>query len=155
MKLEAPALGEDGRITQRFVHKAIGGENRSLPFRWSDAPPETQSFALSIVDPHPMANNLVHWLVINISAGTGEIRGGASGGGMPPGSSELRNGFGEAAYTGPKPPPGSGEQNYVCTLYALDVSQVEVTGGTTLEAFQGALEGHVLAQAQVIGKFGH
>ena len=154
MNFESPAFSDGGRINQPFVCRASGGQNRSLPFQWGDAPTGTRSFALSMVDPHPMANNLVHWLVINIPGTVNALRGGASRKEMPPGAGELRNGFGQDGYEGPQPPRGSGENSYTCRLYALDVPQVQVTGGTTLEAFEGALEGHVLETAQVIGFYG-
>ena len=108
MRLESD-FADGGRILTPFVMRAAGGQNRSLPFQWHDAPEGTRSFALSIVDPHPVANNWVHWLVIDIPAETGELRGGASGREMPPGARELRNGFGQAGYGGPQPPPGSGD----------------------------------------------
>ena len=154
MEFTSPALSDEGHIHDPFVCRALGGQNRSLPFQWGAAPEGTRSFALSIVDPHPMANNLVHWLVVDIPAGVDALRGGVSGKEMPPGARELRNGFGHNAYEGPQPPRGSGENSYVCTLYALNAPQVEVTGGTSLEAFEGALEGRVLETAQVVGNYG-
>jgi len=153
MQLSSSAFADGGAIPLPFAMPGAGGSNRSLPFAWSDEPAGTRSFALSLVDPHPVANNWVHWLVLNLPASVHALTGGASGGKMPPGCQELRNGFGQARYGGPQPPPGSGQHPYVSTLYALDVERVKVTAGTTLEAFQGALRGHILAQAQITGTF--
>ncbi|HEX9841411.1 MAG TPA: YbhB/YbcL family Raf kinase inhibitor-like protein [bacterium] len=154
MKLESSAFSDGAAIPAPFAMPAAGGSNRSLPFAWSEEPPGTRSFALSIVDPHPVANNWVHWLVVNIPADVHALAGGASGGKMPPGCQELRNGFGQAAYGGPQPPPGSGQHPYVCTLFALDVATIQVTGGTTLEAFHGALHRHIIDKAELTGLFG-
>lgn len=153
MMFESSAFADGGTIPAPFATPAAGGSNRSLPFQWSGEPDGTRSFALSIVDPHPVANNWVHWLVVNIPADVHALAGGASGHAMPPGAQELRNGFGRNGYGGPQPPPGSGRHPYVCTLYALDAERVQVTGGTTLEAFRAALRGHVLAEAQTTGHF--
>ena len=153
MNFTSSAFAEGGPIPAAFAMPGAGGSNRSLPFQWSDEPPGTRSFALSVVDPHPVANNWVHWLVIDLPASAHALAGGASGARMPPGCQELRNGFGQPRYGGPQPPPGSGPHPYVCTLYALDAEHVQVTGGTTLEAFQGALQGHILAQARITGTF--
>jgi Raf kinase inhibitor-like YbhB/YbcL family protein len=153
MHFTSSAFEDGGTIPTPFAMPGVGGSNRSLPFEWGDEPAGTLSYALSIVDPHPVANNWVHWLVIDLPGSLHGLTGGASGGKMPPGCTELRNGFGQARYGGPQPPPGSGKHPYVCTLYALDVAHVKVTAGTTLEAFQGALKDHILAQAQITGTF--
>ncbi|HKI99349.1 MAG TPA: YbhB/YbcL family Raf kinase inhibitor-like protein [bacterium] len=153
MNFESSAFTEEGAIPAAFAMPAAGGTNRSLPFHWSDEPAGTRSFALSIVDPHPVANNWVHWLVVNIPADVHALAGGASGSKMPPGCQELRNGFGQAGYGGPQPPPGSGRHPYVCTLFALDVERVLVTGGTSLEAFHAAMHGHIIDKAEITGTY--
>jgi phosphatidylethanolamine-binding protein (PEBP) family uncharacterized protein len=50
---------------------------------WKNAPAGTKSFALSIVDPHPVAQNWVHWFVINIPPNVTAIEEGASTKKMP------------------------------------------------------------------------
>jgi len=153
MKITSPAFEEDARIPDRFVMKAAGGMNISLPLRWENAPAGTKSFALSITDPHPVAKNWVHWLAINIPAVIAELKEGASGKGMPPGSRELENSFGEAGYGGPQPPRGTGDHPYVCTIHALSVENLGLPPETSLAAFQKALEGKVLARATITGKY--
>jgi Raf kinase inhibitor-like YbhB/YbcL family protein len=153
MILESSAFTQGGPIPAQFAMPAVGGTNRSLPFQWREEPPGTRSFALSIVDLHPIANEWVHWLVVNLPADVHALAGGASGAKMPPGSQELRNSFGRGGYGGPQPPHASGKHPYVCTLFALDADRVQVTGGTTLEAFHGALHGHILDKAELTGTF--
>jgi hypothetical protein len=131
-----------------------GGQNRSLPLSWSGAPADTQSFALSIVDPHPVARNWVHWLVINLPAGITSLAEGASGQAMPKGAVELHNSWGKPGYGGPQPPPGTGDHPYVVTLYALSVPALDLKPGTDLAGFTRALTGKILAQASVTGYYG-
>ncbi len=154
MKLSSPAFRDGHRIPDVHVMRAIGGSNRSLPLAWSDVPAGTRSFALSVVDPHPVARNWVHWLVVNIPPDVTALPEGASGRAMPAGAVELRNGFGHVGYGGPQPPAGSGEHPYVCTVYALDVAKLNVPANASLARFRRALEGHVLAEAAITGKYG-
>ena len=112
-----------------------------------------KSFALACVDPHPVARNWIHWLVVNVPPDTLQLAESASGSAMPSGATELTNSFGQPGYGGPQPPPGSGPHPYVVTLYALDVSALDLPPDCGLQGFGAALEGHVLASAKVTGYF--
>ena len=154
MVITSAAFSDKGTIPLVHVMPGAGGKNISLPLQWSEVPPGTKSLALAIVDPHPVANNWVHWLVINIPPEVRELPAGASRQHMPPGAVELRNSFGEIGYGGPQPPKGSGDHPYVVTLYALNVPALDLPVQTGLAAFQKALAGKVLATATVTGMFG-
>jgi Raf kinase inhibitor-like YbhB/YbcL family protein len=154
MKITSSAFPDGGKIPLLYVMPGAGGQNVSVPLSWSGAPAGAQSFALSMVDPHPVANNWVHWLVIGLPKNSTSIPEGASGRKMPQGSQELKNSFGETGYGGPQPPRGSGDHPYAFTLYALSASQVEIGKGAGLAAFKQAMEGKILATASLTGYFG-
>lgn len=107
-----------------------------------------------ITDPHPVAQNWVHWLVINMPANISSLEEGASRKKMPPGCMELKNSFGDICYGGPQPPKGTGDHPYVFTLYALSVEKLDLGVNTTLPAFKKALEGKILDSAMLTGKYG-
>jgi Raf kinase inhibitor-like YbhB/YbcL family protein len=154
MQLSSAAFKDGDKIPIQYVMPGAGGKNLSLPLSWQGAPQGTKSLALSIVDPHPVADNWVHWLVINLPAQTAGLAEGASSKQMPAGAVELRNSFGSSGYGGPQPPPGSGDHPYVVTLYALSVEKLDLPANTNLEAFNKALEGKVLASATITGRYG-
>lgn len=154
MKLTSSAFPDGGKIPQKYVMPGAGGKNVSLPLSWSGAPGGTKAFALSVVDPHPVARNWVHWLVINIPAEESSLAEGASGKKMPPGAMELKNSFGDLGYGGPQPPRGTGDHPYVVTLYALNTAKLDLPVNISLTAFQKALEEKVLAQASITGYYG-
>ena len=154
MQITSAAFKDGGKIGIQYVMPGAGGKNVSIPLAWQNAPEGTKSFALSIVDPHPVARNWVHWLAINIPAQTAALAEGASKKSMPAGTVELRNSFGDAGYGGPQPPPGTGDHPYVVTLYALSVDKLDLPVNTTLAAFNKALEGKILASATVTGMYG-
>ena len=154
MQITSSAFQDGDKIPSQYVMPGAGGQNVSVPLTWSGAPAGAQSFALAMVDPHPIARNWVHWLVIDLPQDSASIPAGASGKGMPQGAVELQNSFGETGYGGPQPPRGSGDHPYVFTLYALSVPKVEIGKSAGLAAFKQALEGKILATATLTGYFG-
>ena len=142
MELKSAAF-EDGRdIPQRHGKKI---DNVSPPLSWTGAPEGTRSFALSVVDPHPVAQNYVHWLVADIGPDVSSLAENAAAGRMPPGSRELR------AYAGPFPP--SGTHDYLFTIYALGVERLELAEGASLDAFVQAVRSSSLDEARLVGRF--
>jgi Raf kinase inhibitor-like YbhB/YbcL family protein len=153
MEITSTAFKDGEKIPIQYVMPGAGGKNISVPLSWKNIPPETKSFALSMVDPHPVAQNWVHWLVINLPANVTSLEEGASGKKMPPGSVELKNSFGDIGYGGPQPPKGSGDHPYVLTLYALKVEKLDIGVNASLSAFKKALEVKTLGSATVTGKY--
>lgn len=154
MQLSSSAFKDGGKIPVQNVMPGAGGKNLSLPLSWAGAPAGVKSFALSIIDLHPVAHKWVHWVVINLPADTASLAEGASGKKMPPAAVELLNSFGQSGYGGPQPPRGTGDHPYIVTLYALSVPKVEIGGQPDAAAFNRALQGKILAQATITGYFG-
>ncbi len=154
MEISSAAFKDKGKIPIQYVMPGAGGKNISVPVTWKNVPPGTKSFALSIVDPHPVAQNWVHWMVINIPKDVTGIEEGASRRKMPSGSMELKNSFGDIGYGGPQPPKGTGDHPYVVTVYALNVEKLELGTSPTLSAFKKALEGKVIESASITGMYG-
>ena len=142
-------------IPLKYAHKTVvGGQNISPGFQWVEPPLQTKSIALSIVDPHPVARNWVHWFVINLSFRERRIVEGASRtNSLPAGAKELMNSYNELGYGGPAPPKGSGQHPYVATLYALNVETINLGVKTSLREFEKALEGKIIAEAMLTGLF--
>jgi hypothetical protein len=153
MQLLSPAFKDQGAIPSRYARPAAGGRNVSLPLQWSGAPEGTKSFALSIVDQHPVARKWAHWMVINIPSEVSSLPEGASGKNMPAGAIEIGNSFGEAGYGGPQPPKGTGPHQYVVTIYALKDAKLDLKPDATLADFQNAIKGMTIEEASITGLF--
>ena len=129
------------------------GKNLSPPLTWGDPPEGTQSFALICDDPDAPSGDWVHWLLYDLPA---PVRGLPQGieqdPELPDGSRQGRNGSGRLGYTGPCPPPGRGPHRYFFTLYALDTRLGLPPAATKAELLR-AMEGHVLAQAELMVRF--
>lgn len=154
MEISSTAFKHGGKIPIQYVMPGAGGENISIPLTWKNVPAGTKSFCLSIVDIHPIAQNWVHWLVINIPPQVTSIEEGASKKKMPPGVVELRNSWGDIGYGGPEPPRGSGEHSYVTTLYALNMEKLDLGANTTLSKFKRTIKDKIIGSASITGKYG-
>jgi Raf kinase inhibitor-like YbhB/YbcL family protein len=154
MEISSSAFKDGEKIPIQYVMPGAGGKNISFPLAWKDVPAGTKSFCISIIDPHPVAQNWVHWLVINIPPQVTSIEEGASKKKMPKESVELKNSFGDIGYGGPQPPSGTGDHPYVVTLYALNVEKLDLGTNTSLWAFKKAIKGKVIGSASITGKYG-
>ncbi len=141
LRLTSPAFEDGQEIAQKFGKRA---QNISPPLQWDGVPDRTRSFALTLVDLHPVARGYVHWLVADLSPQLSSLPEGAA--------AERNPGFTEIKpYAGPFPP--SGTHDYEFTLYALRTDRLGVRPGATLEEFRQAAEQNSLATATLIGKF--
>ncbi|MGA3037845.1 MAG: YbhB/YbcL family Raf kinase inhibitor-like protein [Vulcanimicrobiaceae bacterium] len=138
-------------LPTKDVYTGCGGANISPMVRWSGAPARTRSFVLTVFDPDaPHAGGWWHWIAYNILPAARGLAAGSGAAGSTNAGTFGKNDFGDANYDGPCPPPGK-PHRYVFTLYALNVSHISIPNGLTVEP---ALRGHVLARAQIIGRYG-
>lgn len=148
-QLKTSAFQPEGNIPSRFTCE---GENVSPAIAWTGAPQGTKSFALVVHDPDaPKRGGYTHWVVFNIPASVSQIPENApKQAQLPGGGTQGRNDDGGAGYTGPCPP--SGTHRYYFRLYALD-QQLSLKDGADKEALEKALKGHVLGEAEIMGKY--
>lgn len=138
----------DGKVIP--VEYSCQGKNSNPPLEFSNVPPESKSLVLIMDDPDVPRSILpdglfVHWLVWNIPPTTSSIAADS----IPPGVSG-NNGRATLGYTGPCPP--NGEHRYYFRLYALDTELV-LSSGSTKADLLGAMEGHILDRAELMGRF--
>jgi Raf kinase inhibitor-like YbhB/YbcL family protein len=150
-KLTSSAFTEGGAIPTRYTCEGV---DTSPPLAWTGAPDGTRAFALIVDDPdapdpaHPKMT-YVHWVVYNIPGGVAELAEGAGKGSMPEGSGTGLNDWKKAEYGGPCPPIGT--HRYFFKLSALDTT-LNLSNATKPD-LEKAMEGHVLAKAQLIGTY--
>jgi Raf kinase inhibitor-like YbhB/YbcL family protein len=129
------------------------GANVSPALEWGSVPPETESFALICEDPDAPRGLWVHWVIYNIPK---NVRGlpqrVETEAELPDGSRQGKNDAGKIGYSGPCPPPGHGPHRYFFRLYALD-TRLDLAPGATRGELLGVIEGHVIGQAEVMGRF--
>jgi len=160
---EAPSPPEDGEIALSLSSSAFeeGGElpgkyscdeqNVSPPLRWNGTPAGTGSFALIMDDPDAPGRAFTHWVLFNLPPDVLELAEDI------PKKRELesgvlqgKNSMGKAGYFGPCPPGGT--HHYRFTIYALD-KPLDLAAGVSKERVLEAMEGHILAEAHLIGTY--
>jgi len=137
------------------------GQDTSPELSWISAPQQTQSFVLIMTDKGsrlpPMLNSFahwvlgyfVHWTVYDLPADKRELPEGiAKLDELPDGSRQGKNDFDKVGYGGPCPPAQS-THHYAFALYALD-SKLNLPGSATEKQMRQAMNGHILAQGELI-----
>ena len=144
MKMVSPAFAWGGHLPARYALCGPGARNLSPPLVWSDAPRETASFVLLVLDPDAPRGTFVHWVVYDLPASVRRLDEGVSGARW---LREGRNGYGKMGYGGPCPPRGS-EHRYVFRLYALATPTLGLPAGATAAQVEAAMAPWVLAEAE-------
>jgi hypothetical protein len=142
MKIESSAFKNGASIPPRYAKQ---GDNVSPPLSISGVPPEARSLVLIMDDPDAPRGLFTHWVVFNIPpvAWFAENE-------VPKGARVGKNSWGEAGYGGPQPPDR--EHRYFFRLYALD-RMLDLPKGASREQVEAAMKGHVIAQAEWMGRF--
>ncbi len=145
LQLQSPAFEHQGPIPRRYT---CDGEDIAPPLTWGPAPMATRSWALIMDDPDAPAGTWDHWIVYDIPPEVTQLAEGA-----PPPGRQGRNSWGRIGYGGPCPPPGPAH-HYVFRIYALDIPSLGLPDGATKAQVLAAMEGHILAQATLVGTYG-
>ena len=148
-ELKSSAFSAGGDIPKKFT---CDGPDLSPTLNWGDAPASTQSISLIVDDPDAPAGTWVHWVLYDLPASARALPEGV------PGDQELKNGarqgrndFGKTGYGGPCPPPGR-PHRYFFKLYALD-AKTNLKPGASKADVEKAMRGHILAQAELMGRY--
>lgn len=153
-QITSTAFAEGQPIPQKYTCQ---GSDVSPPLMWTNAPANTKSFALIADDPDapdPRAPKMtwVHWVLYDLPATTAElVEDVAKTPILPNGAKQGITDFKRVGYGGPCPPPG-GAHRYFFKLYALDTT-LNLKAGVTKPDLLRAMEGHILAQGQLIGTY--
>jgi Raf kinase inhibitor-like YbhB/YbcL family protein len=150
LDLKSSAFEPGGAVPKKYTED---GTNVSPPLEWSEPPAGTGWLALVMDDPDAPRGTWVHWVLWGLAADRRElpenvprtetVLGGARQG---------RNDFKKTGYGGPAPPKGPAHRYYF-KLYALDV-ELKLPAGSTKADLEKAMKGHVLAQGELMGKYG-
>jgi Raf kinase inhibitor-like YbhB/YbcL family protein len=148
MQITSSAFHEGEAIPRKYT---CDGDDVSPPLSWSGAPEGTESFALIADDPDAPVGTWVHWVIYDLPAGVTSLPEGVEAAERPQvgGINGISN-FRRLGYGGPCPP--SGTHRYFFKIYALD-TMVGLPSGATKKKLLQAMEGHILAEAQLMGKY--
>ena len=150
LQISSTAFSTGVTIPKKFT---CDGPDVSPQLKWNDPPATTQGFALIMDDPDAPVGTWVHWVLYDLPANTRELTEGvAKQEQLASGARQGRNDFGKIGYGGPCPPPGK-PHRYFFKLYALD-AKLNLKAGASKADVEGAMKGRVLAQSELMGKYG-
>lgn len=150
LELKSDAFAGGQSIPAKYT---CTGRNISPALTWGNPPAGTQSFALIVDDPDAPMGTWVHWVLYNIPADRRSLEEDLpiTGKNVDPDAIYAgKNSSGNIRYDGPCPP--SGTHRYFFKLYALDTT-VNLLPGATKDQILKEMEGHVLAQGELMGTF--
>ena len=128
------------------------GNDVSPPLQWTNAPANTKSFALIADDPDAPVGTWVHWVLYDLPADSSALpENVAKTQNLTGNAKQGVNDFRRLGYGGPCPPPGK-PHRYFFKLYALD-TMLDLKPGVTKKDLLKAMEGHVLAEGQLMGTY--
>jgi Raf kinase inhibitor-like YbhB/YbcL family protein len=149
MEIKSSAFQNGADIPRKYT---CDGTDVSPPLWWENAPSETKAFALISDDPDAPVGTWVHWVIYDLPADTKElVEGVKTSETLLNGAKQGINDFRKVGYGGPCPPPGPAHR-YFFRLYVLD-AQTNLKPRATKQQLLDAMKGHILAEAQLIGRY--
>jgi Raf kinase inhibitor-like YbhB/YbcL family protein len=148
ISVSSPAFQEGRTIPSKYT---CDGADISPALTWEGIPAGAKSVALISDDPDAPMGTWVHWVLWNLPPGAQGLPEH-----VPPdpelsdGARQGINDFGRAGYGGPCPPGGT--HRYYFKVYALDTT-LELPDSTRKADLVAAMDGHVLAEGQLMGRY--
>ena len=146
--IKSTAFDDGGLIPRDYT---CDGKDISPPLAWTGVPKGTKSLAIICDDPDAPMGTWVHWVLFNIPAPVNRLSQSISP------DKVLKNGgrhgindFRKFGYGGPCPPKGT--HRYYFKIYALDKELTQEPGLTKAELLK-AMDGHIIAEGQLIGRY--
>jgi Raf kinase inhibitor-like YbhB/YbcL family protein len=157
LEVISPAFGNGGAMPKKYTQE---GDNVSPPLQWRGVPAGAAELVLVCEDPDaPLSQPALHWLAYRIPASVVQLREGIApwpevivGMGSGVVMRQGENISKKVGYTGPMPPVGHGVHHYHFQLFALDAAP-NVSESPDREALYKAMEGHVVAQGELVGTY--
>ncbi len=148
IKITSSAFEDGGLIPAKYT---CDGGDVSPPLQWNAVPEGTKSIALICDDPDAPMGTWVHWVLFNLPSDAKELAENIpTEETLPNGAKQGVNDFGRIGYGGPCPPGGT--HRYFFKIYALD-TEVGLQAGADKRRLLKAMEGHILGQGQLVGKY--
>ncbi len=148
IKMTSAAFEPGGMIPNQYT---CDGQDISPPLSWGDVPDGSASIALVCDDPDAPMGTWVHWVLFDMPPETRNLPENIPAAEtLEGGGTHGVNDFRKLGYGGPCPPGGT--HRYYFKIYAMD-KKVGLSAGSTKEQLLKAMEGHILAEGELMGKY--
>lgn len=151
MEIKSNSFKNGERIPKKYTCE---GEDISPELHWGGVPQDTKSLVIIVNDPDAPVGTFNHWVIYDIPVSISSLPEGLE---KKPelqnGIKQGRNDFGKIGWGGPCPPKGHGTHRYFFIIKALSVEKLGLPAGATVSQVLKAVEGKVLAEAQMYGTY--
>jgi Raf kinase inhibitor-like YbhB/YbcL family protein len=149
LRLTTTAFQPGGNIPRKYT---CDGPDVSPALAWDAPSGAVQSFVLIMDDPDAPGGTWVHWVLYDLPAAARDLPEGVPRQEeLPSGARQGRNDFRRVGYFGPCPPAGPAHR-YFFKLYALD-ARLNLKPGASKAEVERAMQGHILAQGELMGRY--
>lgn len=149
MSLTSADIKPGAAIPISHIYSRCGGHNISPALSWDGAPSGTRSFVLTMIDVDVKPDEWSHWIVVGLPATARSLPRGVNS--LPGGARVIVSNFGDAAYAGPCPPPGTGVHHYEFTIWAMPSAEVTFAADERATALTALLSKRALAKTTLVG----
>ena len=140
LTVTSTAFEDSGVIPEQYT---CDGDGNVPPLAWTGDLSGAESVAVVVDDPDAPSGTFVHWIVLDLPAGTTSLDED-----LPTGAVEAENSTGDAGWTPPCPP--SGTHHYRFTVYALRSATGLADGVGTNQALS-AIDEAAVARGRLTG----
>ncbi len=148
VSVTSSAFSSGGTIS---TDNTCDGADQSPELGWTAMPDKAKTVAIVVDDPDAPQGTFTHWILWNVKEGTRSL--GANGNGGLAGGISGTNDFGKAGYSGPCPPKGK-LHHYHFRVYGLD-TVLSLKAADKRADLDKAMNGHVVAQGELVATFEH
>jgi Raf kinase inhibitor-like YbhB/YbcL family protein len=150
LQLQSSNFAANANIPKQFTCE---GSDISPALSWNDPPSGTKSFALIVDDPDAPVGDWVHWVVYDLPATFRTLpQNFPKTEQFADGTRQGLNDFKKIGYNGPCPPVGKAHR-YFFKLYALNTT-LNLKSSASKKELEAAMQGHILAQGEYVGRYG-
>ena len=146
--ITSTAFTHGGMIPREYT---CDGRDISPSMAWAGVPEGTKSLAIICEDPDAPMGTWVHWVLFNIPATVNALpKSMTTDKVLENGARHGINDFRKFGYGGPCPPGGT--HRYYFKIYALDTELTQEPGLTKAKLLK-AMDGHIMAEGQLMGRY--
>ena len=149
LELTSPDFASGGTVPKALT---CDGSDSSPALQWKAPPSGTQTLVMIADDPDAPVGTWVHWVAYNIPSTLRTLpQNFPKTEQLPDGTRQGKNDFDKIGYGGPCPPAGK-PHRYFFKLYAID-TKLDLKPGATKKEVEHAIQGHILARGEYVGRY--
>jgi Raf kinase inhibitor-like YbhB/YbcL family protein len=152
MQLTSRDVTPNAPMPTAQIYTRCGGQNISPELSWTAPPAAAKSLVVTMIDRSVKPADWSHWIIVGLPPTTRSLPRNI--GAVPPAGQAIVTNFGDAAYDGPCPPPGTGTHRYEITVWAMPAATFRIAGDARAVDLLARLERESMDHATIVATAG-